>query len=192
MALKYHPDRNQEDPQAEEMFKEASEAYSVLGNEEKRRIYDQFGFEGLKNTGRGFSDFSSFFSDSIFSDFEDILGSFFGFGSSRGGGGGGRGRNRGVISGKRSSLPWKKLTTASKRRWQLPKKKIALYATAPVTNPAIRRKLVPNAAVAAASAETRDSFPLPLPVMCATGRAKSSATPARSVAVRAGSWIEKL
>ncbi|MDQ1354983.1 MAG: molecular chaperone DnaJ [Acidobacteriota bacterium] len=85
MALKYHPDRNQSDPKAEELFKEASEAYSVLGNEEKRRIYDQFGFDGLKGAGRGFGDFSSFFSDSIFSDFEDILGSFFGFSSSRGG-----------------------------------------------------------------------------------------------------------
>ncbi|MCU0285360.1 MAG: molecular chaperone DnaJ [Acidobacteria bacterium] len=83
MAMKYHPDRNQSDPQAEELFKEASEAYSVLGNDEKKRIYDQYGFEGLKVNGRGFGDFSSFFSDSVFSDFEDILGSVFGFSSSR-------------------------------------------------------------------------------------------------------------
>jgi molecular chaperone DnaJ len=80
LALKYHPDRNQGNTGAEEKFKEASEAYSVLGNEEKKRMYDQFGFDGLKMNGRGFSD--SFFSDSIFSDFEDILGGFFGFGSS--------------------------------------------------------------------------------------------------------------
>jgi len=77
-ALKYHPDRNQGKPEAEEKFKEASEAYSVLGNGEKRQIYDQYGHEGLKNSNRGFSDFS-FFSDSIFSDFEDILGNLFGF-----------------------------------------------------------------------------------------------------------------
>lgn len=83
MALKYHPDRNQSDPQAEEKFKEASEAYSVLGNEEKRHIYNQYGFDGLKMNGRGFGDFSSFFSDSVFSDFEDILGSVFGFSSGR-------------------------------------------------------------------------------------------------------------
>lgn len=85
LALKYHPDRNQDSPDAEEKFKEASEAYSVLGNPEKRQIYDQYGIDGLKSSNRGFSDFS-FFSDSIFSDFEDILGSFFGFDSPFSGG----------------------------------------------------------------------------------------------------------
>ncbi len=80
IAMKYHPDRNQGDKDAEEMFKEASEAYSVLGNEEKKNKYDQFGFNGLNSQGQGFSDFS-FFSDSTFSDFEDILGDVFGFGS---------------------------------------------------------------------------------------------------------------
>lgn len=80
LALKYHPDRNQGDSDSEDKFKEASEAYAVLGNAEKRQIYDRYGHEGLKTGSRGFSDFS-FFSDSIFSDFEDILGSFFGFGS---------------------------------------------------------------------------------------------------------------
>ena len=80
IAMKYHPDRNQDNKDAEETFKEASEAYSVLGNEEKKLKYDQFGFNGLNSQGQGFSDFS-FFSDSIFSDFEDILGDVFGFGS---------------------------------------------------------------------------------------------------------------
>jgi molecular chaperone DnaJ len=79
LALKYHPDRNQGSSEAEEKFKEASEAYSVLGDKEKRQMYDRFGFDGLKGVSRGFSDFS-FFSDSIFSDFGDILGNFFGFG----------------------------------------------------------------------------------------------------------------
>jgi molecular chaperone DnaJ len=98
LALKYHPDRNQGDSDAEEKFKEASEAYSVLGNDEKKRVYDQFGFEGLKGTGRGFGDVSSFFSDSIFSDFEDILGSVFGFAPSRRGRGprAQRGRDMGL------------------------------------------------------------------------------------------------
>lgn len=94
LALKYHPDRNQGSVQSEERFKEASEAYSVLGNEEKRKIYDQYGFEGLKTGNRGFSDFS-FFSDSIFSDFEDILGNFFGFESPFSGRSGRSGRQRG-------------------------------------------------------------------------------------------------
>lgn len=86
LAMQYHPDRNPDDKEAEDKFKEASEAYSVLADKDKRSIYNQYGHEGLKGVGRGFNDFS-FFSDSIFSGFEDILGSFFGFG----GGGGGRG-----------------------------------------------------------------------------------------------------
>ncbi|HDP93745.1 MAG TPA: molecular chaperone DnaJ [Candidatus Aminicenantes bacterium] len=79
LAMQYHPDRNSDNPEAEDKFKAASEAYAVLGNEEKRKIYDTYGIEGLRNGG-GFQDFS-FFSDSVFSDFEDILGNFFGFGS---------------------------------------------------------------------------------------------------------------
>jgi len=81
-ALRYHPDHNRADPEAEEKFKEASEAYSVLGNPEKRRIYDQFGIDGLRDSGRygGAGNFD-FFSDSIFADFGDILGDLFGFGS---------------------------------------------------------------------------------------------------------------
>jgi molecular chaperone DnaJ len=78
LALKYHPDRNQDNPEAEENFKEASEAYSVLGNDEKRNLFDRYGLNGLKTSGGGFNDFS-FFSDSIFGDFEDILGNLFGF-----------------------------------------------------------------------------------------------------------------
>jgi molecular chaperone DnaJ len=78
LAMQHHPDRNHDNPQAEEKFKEASEAYSVLGNSEKRQIYDQYGAEGLRSGGAGFD--SGFFSDSIFSDFGDILGDMFGFG----------------------------------------------------------------------------------------------------------------
>lgn len=76
MALKYHPDRNPGDKKSEEMFKEAAEAYSVLIDPEKKSVYDQLGYEGLR--GEGFSGFSSF-NSSIFEDFEDILGNFFSF-----------------------------------------------------------------------------------------------------------------
>ena len=65
LALKYHPDKNPGDKNAEDKFKEAAEAYEVLKDPEKRQTYDQFGHEGLK--GRGFSGFSGF--DDIFSQF---------------------------------------------------------------------------------------------------------------------------
>jgi len=77
LALKHHPDRNPGNKEAEEKFKEAAEAYSVLIDSEKRSIYDRFGYEGLR--GEGFTGFTGFDS-SIFRDFEDILGDFFGFG----------------------------------------------------------------------------------------------------------------
>lgn len=76
MALKYHPDKNPGDKEAEDKFKEASEAYEVLRDAEKRRVYDQFGHEGLK--GQGFSGF-----EDIFSTFGDIFGDFFGGGRQR-------------------------------------------------------------------------------------------------------------
>jgi molecular chaperone DnaJ len=77
LALKFHPDRNPGNKVAEEKFKEAAEAYSVLGDPAKRSTYDRFGIDGLR--GEGFTGFSGF-DASIFGDFEDILGSLFGFG----------------------------------------------------------------------------------------------------------------
>ena len=83
LALQYHPDRNPDDPTAEEKFKEAAEAYEVLSNSEKKAQYDRFGHEGMKgNFGGGMN------MDDIFSQFGDIFGSAFGgsFGGSRSGG----------------------------------------------------------------------------------------------------------
>jgi molecular chaperone DnaJ len=72
-ALKFHPDRNPGSREAEDKFKEAAEAYSVLIDPDKKTVYDQYGREGLR--GQGVSGFDT----SVFQDFEDILGNFFGF-----------------------------------------------------------------------------------------------------------------
>jgi molecular chaperone DnaJ len=77
LALKFHPDRNPNDKDAEEKFKEAAEAYEVLRDREKRSLYDQFGHAGLE--GSGFSGFGGF--EDIFSSFGDIFEDFFGFGT---------------------------------------------------------------------------------------------------------------
>jgi len=87
LAMKYHPDKNPGDKDSEEKFKEASEAYEVLRDKEKRQIYDQYGHEGLKGTG--FNGFHGF--NDIFSSFGDIFEDFFGF---SGGGRSGRSRAR--------------------------------------------------------------------------------------------------
>ncbi len=77
LALKFHPDRNPGDKEAEEQFKEAAEAYEVLRDPKKRQIYDAYGHEGLRGTG--FDGFSGGFED-IFSSFGDIFQDLFNFG----------------------------------------------------------------------------------------------------------------
>ncbi|MBR4364760.1 MAG: molecular chaperone DnaJ [Prevotella sp.] len=85
IAIKYHPDRNPGDKQAEEKFKEAAEAYDVLHDPQKRQQYDQFGFDGPMGGGFGGFGAGSMNMDDIFSMFGDIFGGH-GFGGFGGGG----------------------------------------------------------------------------------------------------------
>jgi len=88
-ALEFHPDRNPDDPQAEEQFKICAEAYSVLSDPQKRQMYDRFGHAGLGGPGApGFGDIGD-----VFSQFQDIFGDLFG-GGGGGFGFGGFGRRR--------------------------------------------------------------------------------------------------
>ena len=83
MAMKYHPDRNPDNLEADKKFKEAAEAYEVLKDPDKRARYDQFGHAGMSGAGGFGSDFQDFSFDDIFSRFSDIFGgeSFGGMGS---------------------------------------------------------------------------------------------------------------
>ncbi len=91
LAMKYHPDRNPNDAQAEAKFKECAEAYEVLADSERRAIYDRYGHAGLRSTPG--HDFRSMNVEDIFSMFNDIFGGGFV------GGGGGRQRSGGVPRG---------------------------------------------------------------------------------------------
>ena len=89
LAMQYHPDRNPNNPEAEEKFKECSEAYAILADGEKRSVYDRFGHAGLGGSAGGGG-----FDPSSFQDLSDIFGDFFGFSDLFGGQGGGRRRSR--------------------------------------------------------------------------------------------------
>ena len=128
-ALKYHPDKNPGNKEAEEKFKEAAEAYEVLSNDEKRARYDQFGHAGLgNNMGGGFG--GGMTMEDIFSSFGDIFGDAFGGafgGRSRGG------RSRSVNKGTNLRLKVK-LTLEEFARGAEKKVRVTKYVTCNVCN----------------------------------------------------------
>lgn len=91
LAIKYHPDKNPDNKEAEEKFKEAAEAYEVLSNQEKRQRYDQFGHAGARGAGYGGGGMNM---EDIFSSFGDVFGGNNPFESFFGGGGQSRGGRR--------------------------------------------------------------------------------------------------
>lgn len=102
MAIKYHPDKNPGDKEAEEKFKEAAEAYDVLSNPEKRAKYDQFGHnmgpQGFPGGGGGFYSSGGMSMEDIFAQFGDLFGGHAGF-SGFGGATGGRASRKRVRKG---------------------------------------------------------------------------------------------
>jgi len=90
LAMTYHPDRNPNNPEAEDKFKELTEAYAILADGEKRSLYDRFGHAGVGGASAG----PAGFDPAIFQDFGDIFSEFFGVGDLFGGAGGGRRRSR--------------------------------------------------------------------------------------------------
>ena len=122
IAIKYHPDRNPGDANAEEKFKEAAEAYDVLHDAQKRQQYDRYGFDGP--AGAGFSGFGSgggFSMSDIFSMFGDIFGGGSGFGGFSGFGGGGRQQYRGTDLRLKVRLTLQEINTGVTKKFKVKK-----------------------------------------------------------------------
>ena len=122
IAIKYHPDRNPGDKTAEEKFKEAAEAYSVLSDKQKRQQYDQFGFDG-PNMGGGFGGFGAggFSMDDIFSMFGDVFGGRGGFGGFSGFGGGQRAQYHGTDLRLKVRLTLEEISTGVTKKFKVRK-----------------------------------------------------------------------
>lgn len=130
LAMKYHPDRNPDNKEAEAKFKEAAEAYEILSNEKKRKQYDQFGHAGVGGGAGGFGG-QEMNMDDIFSQFGDIFGDIFG-----GGGGRQRGGRRAGPAGpmpKRGHDLSKEITISLKESYLGTKREISYYHFVPCT-----------------------------------------------------------
>tara|TARA_B100001109_G_scaffold254003_1_gene252762 strand:+ start:512 stop:1669 length:1158 start_codon:yes stop_codon:yes gene_type:complete len=124
LALKFHPDKNPDNKEAEEKFKEAAEAYEILSNPEKKSRYDQFGHAGMGGAAGGGGFGGGMSMDDIFSQFGDIFGGagFGGFGGFGGQGGGGRRRaNRGSNIRVKVSLSLKDIVNGVEKKIKVKK-----------------------------------------------------------------------
>jgi molecular chaperone DnaJ len=120
-AIQYHPDKNPDDKAAEEKFKEAAEAYEIIGNEEKRKRYDQFGHAGVGGAASGGYG-GGMTMDDIFSQFGDIFGGHFGSHFGFGGfGGGGQRVNRGSDLRVKVKLSLKEIATGVEKKIKVKK-----------------------------------------------------------------------
>lgn len=123
MAIKYHPDKNPGDKEAEEKFKEAAEAYDVLSDQSKRQKYDQFGHAAFENGGGGGGGYygHGMSMDDIFSQFGDIFGSAFGGGFGGFGSRGGSRQNRGTNLRVRVTLTLQEVATGVTKKLKVKK-----------------------------------------------------------------------
>lgn len=117
-AIAHHPDKNPDDKQAEERFKEAAEAYEVLSDDQKRARYDQYGHAGLGGNGGGGAHMNM---EDIFSHFGDVFGGHFNFGG-RQGGGGGRNVSKGANIRVRVKLTLEEIVKGSEKKIKVKKK----------------------------------------------------------------------
>lgn len=125
LAIKYHPDRNPDNKEAEEKFKEAAEAYDVLHDPQKRQQYDQFGFDGPTNfggggAGSGFGG-AGFSMDDIFNMFGDVFGGHSGFGGFGGSRGGHRPQYRGADLRLKVKLTLQEISTGATKKFKVRK-----------------------------------------------------------------------
>ena len=168
LAMQYHPDRNVGDAEAEAKFKEAAEAYEVLGDADKRERYDRYGHAGLEGmTEPGFGSASSF-ADII----DDLFGTFMG-----GGGGGRRGPQRGGDLRMALDIDLVEAASGVKRRSRSAGTRSAASAAAP----AARAASGPRAAAARAAAWSSSGRAS----SSSSRRARPAAGPARSLPTRA-------
>ena len=129
-ALKYHPDKNPGDKEAEEKFKEAAEAYEVLSDDNKKARYDQFGHAGMGGAGGFGGGFGGGMNmEDIFSQFGDIFGGHFGGGFGGFGGGGGRQQLRGSNLRVRIKLSLEEMVNGTQKTIKVKKLKGAPGAT---------------------------------------------------------------